>query len=78
MTGTDFLFKYCDEKFFDEDLNEQGNAVTSKYYGTNGHYLGDYAARFADLMYVTAESAHDFALFTEMAEERLQTGDLST
>ena len=78
MPGTDFLFRYCDGKFTDEDLNDHGNAVTSKYYGANGHYLGDYAACFGDQMYVAAESAHDFALFTEMVEERVQSGDLST
>lgn len=78
MSGTDFLFKYCDGKFTDEDLNDDGNAVTAQYYGDNGYYLDDYAALFADLMYEAPESAHDFVAFTKMVEERLQSGNLST
>ena len=78
MSGTDFLFKYCDGKFTDEDLNDEGNAVSKLYYGDNGHYLDDYAALFADLMYVAPESEHDFAEYSKMIEERLQSGNLST
>jgi len=32
MTGRDFLFKECDEKFTNEDLNEVGQKFTSFYY----------------------------------------------
>lgn len=45
MTGREFLFKECDEKFWEEDLNDLGNAFASWYY--NGEddtcsYIADY------------------------------------
>jgi hypothetical protein len=49
ITGRDFLFKYCDEKFWDDDLNEEGLAFTRFYYQnpddpdkTYGQYILDY------------------------------------
>ena len=45
ITGTQFLFSACDEKFTDEDLNEIGNAFASDYFnGPDGYgaYLTDY------------------------------------
>ena len=39
-SGSQFLFKECDEKFTDEDLNEEGSKFTSDYYKNN--YFGDY------------------------------------
>ena len=49
INGTDFLFKYCDEKFWDEDLNEEGLAFTKYYYQNPkdleevyGKYIEDY------------------------------------
>jgi len=78
MPGTDFLFKYCDGKLTDEDFNDHGNAIAEQYYGENGHYLNDYAANFADLMYMAPESEHDFNKYTQMFEERLASGDLSS
>ena len=76
MSGTDFLFKYCDGKFTDEDLNDEGNFVTAKYYGDDGYYLDDYASQFGDLMYKAPESAHDFADYCKVIEGRLQSGSL--
>lgn len=78
MSGTDFLFRYCDGKLTEEDLNEVGNAVTVRYYGDNGRYLSDYAELFMDEMYLVPESAHDFDLFSRMFEQRLESGDFST
>lgn len=77
MSGTDFLFEYCDGKFTNEDLNQTGNAVTESYYGERGHYLSDYAAHFGDLMYLEPETAHDFNVFRKMIDARLVSGDLS-
>jgi hypothetical protein len=31
-TGRDFLINECDEKFWEEDLNDEGNAFTKFYY----------------------------------------------
>src|SRR5262245_18646228 len=78
MSGTDFLFKYCDGKLTDEDFNDDGNAIAELYYGENGHYLNDYAANFADLMYTAPESAHDFNRYCRMFDERLASGELSS
>lgn len=40
MTGRDFLFKECDEKFWDEDLSAEGVEFT-KFYYCDGHYYDD-------------------------------------
>lgn len=40
ITGRDFLIDQCDEKFWDEDLNEEGLAFTEFYYSDN--YFDDY------------------------------------
>jgi hypothetical protein len=77
MSGTDFLFKYCDGKLTNEDLNDDGNAIAEQYYGDKGHYLNDYAANFADLMYTAPESAHDFKKYSQMFEKRLASGKLT-
>lgn len=52
MTGREFLQKMCDEKFWEEDLNEEGNRFAKHYYsgpdGTGyGPYLEDYEALLA-------------------------------
>lgn len=48
MTGREFLINQCDEKFWDEDLNEEGLAFTQSYYDDDTHgYLCDYANTLA-------------------------------
>jgi hypothetical protein len=43
MTGRQFLFRECDEKFTDADLSDEGNAFARYYYGDpEWHYLKDY------------------------------------
>jgi hypothetical protein len=76
MSATDFLFKYCDGKFTNEDLTEEGNAFAAQYYGDDGLYLDDYAEAFGDLMYVAPESAHNYAQFAAMLDARLSSGVL--
>lgn len=49
MTGRDALFKVCDGRLVDDDLNEAGNAFARAYYaGAEGRgygaYLSDYRA----------------------------------
>lgn len=34
MTGRDFLIKNCDEKFWEDDLNDVGNEFVKYYYNT--------------------------------------------
>jgi len=49
ITGNDFLFKYCDEKFWEDDLNDEGLEFTKFYYQNPndledpyGQYIDDY------------------------------------
>lgn len=77
LSGTDFLFDYCDGKLTDEDFTDEGNAIAGEYYSDKGHYLSDYAAHFGDLMYTAPESKHDFKRFAQMIENRLASGNLS-
>ena len=77
LSATEFLFKYCDGKFTDEDLNEEGNAFAMQYYGDDGLYLDDYAEAFGDLMYVASEGAHNFAEFSSMLQARFSGGLLT-
>jgi dihydrofolate reductase len=42
MTGREFLFKECDEKFWDNDLNDEGNAFASWYYESEGDHISNY------------------------------------
>lgn len=49
ITGRDFLFDYCDEKFLENDLSEEGLLFTKEYYqdpndpeGGFGKYFEDY------------------------------------
>ena len=66
LPATEFLFKYCDGKFTDDDLNDEGNSFASKYYGADGLYLDDYEEHFGAQMYVAPEAEHDFARFSTM------------
>ena len=77
MSGTDFLFKYCDGKFTDEDLNDEGNNFAARYFGDDGLYLDDYIESFEHLMYVEPEGAHDYKKFAAMLEARLTSGILT-
>jgi len=43
MTGREFLFRACDGKFWQDDLNDEGNAFAADYYtGEGGRGYGDY------------------------------------
>lgn len=48
ITGRDFLIKECDSKFWDEDLNEEGNEFAKYYYANQdyGQYILDYEGIF--------------------------------
>lgn len=74
LSATDFLFTFCDGKFTDRDLNDDGNAFASQYYGDDGLFPADYETHFGDLMYVTSETKHDFAKFAAMLDQRRASG----
>ena len=48
MTGTEFLFQNCDEKFTDEDLNDLGNNFTSDYYEDGSEFAKQNSSYFKD------------------------------
>lgn len=67
ITGRDFLFEYCDGKFWDICLNEEGLEFTRSYYcdlkGNYGKYLGDYQkilGRNTDSIYEIADSWENY------------------
>jgi hypothetical protein len=74
LPATEFLFKYCDGMFTDEDLNEAGNSFAAKYYGADGLYLDDYAQFFSDEMYIASEESHDFQEFSSVLDARFSSG----
>ena len=76
LSATEFLFRYCDGKFTEEDLNDAGNEIAGQYYGSHGLYLQDYADHFGNLMYVAPESAHDFEEFSTILDARVNSGVL--
>jgi hypothetical protein len=52
MTGREFLFAACDDKFWTEDLNDVGNQFAAAYYSGEGGkgygpYIEDYEAALA-------------------------------
>ena len=77
LSATEFLFKYSDGKFTDEDLNDAGNSFAEQYYGDDGLYLDDYAEAFGEMMYLAPEDAHDFAKFSSILEARFNGGVLT-
>ncbi len=52
ITGREFFFDYCDGKFWEDDMNEEGAKFTKCYYqdasGSYGAYLDDYLALLGD------------------------------
>lgn len=78
ISATEYLFHYCDGQLTDEDLNEEGNAFASEYYGDDGLYLDDYANAFENLMYEKPEEEHDFKKFSLMINKRFESGVLTS
>jgi hypothetical protein len=46
ITGREYLETECDEKFWEEDLSEEGNAFAKHYYESNTYY-SDYESALA-------------------------------
>lgn len=56
ITGREFLIEACDEKLWEDDLNDEGNALAADYYDhksafaqQHGTYLTDYDAVFSQV-----------------------------
>ncbi len=52
LTPGEWFFKWCDGKFWNSDLDEEGNEFASFYYAEEGQpfkaYIDDYASTFPD------------------------------
>ncbi len=48
LTGLDFLIDVCDEKFWDDDLNEEANEFVNDYYVEDSEFVNGYAHYFED------------------------------
>lgn len=48
MTGREFLFQECDEKFWDVDLNAEANEFAKHYYDGSSPYFEDYETTLAE------------------------------
>jgi hypothetical protein len=73
MTGREFLFKECDGKFWEEDLNDEGNAFAKEYY--EALYVGDYEnALGGDLasLYQVEDTWKNFDKIAPLLDSRLE------
>lgn len=70
MSGSDFLFKYCDGKLTDEDLNDEGNNFASTYY--DAFYTATYNYLFPHQMYVAPASAHDLDRLFRQLDKKIE------
>ena len=77
MSGTKFLFEYCDGKFTNEDLDQPGLDFATRYYGDDGLYLSDYQENFGDYLYIEPEEKLDFFKFSQMVDRRRESDVLT-
>lgn len=75
MTGREFLITLCDEKFWEQDLSEIGNAFTRDYYVAVREpcYLTDYAGCLAvglPSVYHVADTWENFARLAPILDRR--------
>jgi len=74
MTGREFLIKQCDEKFWEEDLSEEGNQFAQSYYATN-RYFDDYEAALSSNLpthYHVEDSWENFDKISAVLDRRYQ------
>ena len=71
-SGRQFLMEQCDEKFWPEDLDDEGNRFTASYY--ESQYANDYAALFGNThrsLYMVEDSASNQSRLEQVLDERL-------
>lgn len=76
MTGREFLFQECDEKFGAEQLNHEGNQFAHSYYAPDGGYMADYYATLGKglpSLYHVADTWANFDLLALVIDKRYQT-----
>ena len=80
MTGREFLFKECDEKFWEEDLSDEGNRFAHAYYDSTpankGHtYFDDYGDTLSanlESLYHVADTWEHFDLLAPVIASRYE------
>lgn len=75
ITPGAFFLRFCDGKFTDEDLSEEGNSFAASYFDFDtGQYLADYEAvlgsELPDLYYV-ADTWANFDIIRPILDQRL-------
>jgi hypothetical protein len=72
ITGRDFLFDYCNGKFWNQELNEIGLEFTESYYSSD-KYFGDFAKVLAnelDSIYEVKDNRLNYSLIKEKLDQR--------
>jgi len=72
MTGREFLEKECDEKFWETDLNEEGNAFATFYYQSDAYFY-DYEMTLAKglpTLYHVADSWQNYDRMAAVIDRR--------
>jgi len=80
ITPTEWFLKVCDEKFTDEDLNDEGNLFSQKYYNhesasPRAHvYFEDYAAAFpeVDIVYAVPDNWQTYDTIAAIISKRFK------
>jgi len=75
MTGREFLFEVCDEKFWEDDLNEEGNAFAKFYYETD-KYIQDYAEVLSaglPTLYHVADTWENYEKLAKVIDKRFMS-----
>lgn len=74
ITGRDFLFDYCDGKFWNQELNELGLEFTESYYSSN-KYFRDYSnvlAKDLDNIYEVKDNRQNYTIIKEKLDQRFK------
>lgn len=71
MTGRDFLIEMCDEKLFDEDINEEAKKFTSFYYESD-MYFDDLDSIFKPYVYEIENSWENYEKIGLVISKRYQ------
>ncbi len=74
ITGRDFLFDYCDGKFWNEELNETGIKFTENYYSTD-KYFDDYSEILTselESIYQVEDNRKNYELIKERLDKRFK------
>ena len=79
ITGRDFLIEACDEKFWEEDLNEEGNEFTKYYFDSDDgdlNYVNDYSQILGDdleSLYEVEDSWENYDKLKPILDSRYRT-----